>query len=161
MQRDYLGAAKAMLDYLSVHSATLKPWQKESLAFHIGHVYALAGKNKEAIHWFRKSMAGHLLDNPAYVQGFIAFLQNDKSALLTDRHTIADMRPSLMQNDDLREMDVMLEYFGEPFEAAWGALNCHNPAAESHTAAWIAYCRAIDVKYEKLFLLHGIKLQSE
>ena len=161
VRRDYLGAAHAMLEYLSVHSATLKLWQKDSLAFHLGHVYALVGQGQQASHWFRKSLTGHLLGNPAYVKGFIAFLQNDKPALLVDRHKIEAMRPSLTRVEDLSEMDAMIEYFGEPFEAAWGALNCHNPAAESTTAAWIAYCGAIDAKYRKLFLQHGIKLRSE
>lgn len=36
VQRDYLGAAKAMLDYLSVHPTALMPWPKDSLAFHLG-----------------------------------------------------------------------------------------------------------------------------
>ncbi|MGH2508849.1 MAG: hypothetical protein ACRESX_07765 [Gammaproteobacteria bacterium] len=154
---DYLGAAKAMLDYLSVHSATLKPGQKDSLAFHLGHVYALAGNKQEAIHWFRKSIADHLMGNPAYTQSFIAFLENDRSAFLADRHTIATINPGPWRAGDLREMDTMLEYFGEPFEAAWGALNCHNPAAESTTAAWIEYCRAMDAKYRDLYAKHGIK----
>ncbi len=118
VQGDYVGAANTMLDYLSMHTATLKPWQKDSLAFHLGHVYALAGKRDEAIYWFRKSIAGHRMDNPAYVNGFIDFLQNDKPALLADRSSIAAMHPSLARAGDLREMDAMLEYFGEPFEAA-------------------------------------------
>ncbi len=161
VRRDYLGAAHAMLEYLSVHSATLKPWQEDSLAFHLGHVYALAGKRQEAIHWFQKSIADHRMDNPTYAESFIAFLENKKPVLIADRRIIATRRPGPLRTNDLREMDAMLEYFGEPFEAAWGALNCHNPAAGSATAAWIACCGAIDAKYRKLFLQHGIKLRSE
>jgi len=161
LQRDYLGAANAMLEYLSVHSDTLAAWQKDSLAFHLGHVYAMANQRQEAIIWLRKSMADHSMGNTAYVEAYMAFLTNDKPALLAVRHTIATTHPGPWRAQDLREVDVMVTYFGEPFEAAWGALNCHNPVAESTTAAWIAYCGAIDAKYRKLFLQHGIKLRSE
>ncbi|MHB8426066.1 MAG: hypothetical protein ACYDB9_13135 [Gammaproteobacteria bacterium] len=157
VQRDYPGATHAMLEYLSVHSATLKPWQKDSLAFHLGHVYALAGKRQEAIHWFQKSIADHRMDNPAYVESFIAFLENDKPALLADRHTIATTNPGPWRAKDLREMDAMLDYFGDPFEAAWSALMCHNPSAEGIGAAWFSYCKAIDGKYRRLYAKHGIK----
>lgn len=157
VQRDYLGAAHAMLEYLSVHSAILKPWQKDSLAFHLGHVYALAGKRQEAIHWFQKSIADHRMGNPAYTESFIAFLENDKPALLADRHTIATTNPGPWRAEDLREMDAMLDYFGDPFEAAWSALMCHSPAAEGTGAAWFSYCKAIDAKYRRLYAKHGIK----
>jgi len=159
LQRDYLGAANAMLEYLSVHSTTLKLWQKDSLAFHLGHIYALAGKKREAIHWFKKSMADHLMDNPTYTESFIVFIEKDKPALLEDRDTIATTHPGPSRAQDLREMDVMLEYFGESFEAAWGALNCHNPATKETTAAWISYCKDMDAKYRKIYLQHGIKLR--
>lgn len=161
LKRDYLGAADAMLEYLSGHSATLKPWQKDSLAFHLGHVYAMAGKRREAIHWFQKSIADHRMGNPAYVKSFMAFIENDKPALMADRHTIAATSASHWRAEDLSEMDAMLDYFGEPFEAAWGALNCHNPAIKKTTAEWISYCQAVDVKYRKIYLQHGIKLQSQ
>jgi tetratricopeptide (TPR) repeat protein len=161
VQRDYRGAAKAILDYISVHSATLKPWQKASLAFHLGHVYALAGERDQAIRWFRKSIDGHRLGNPEYVESFIAFLQNDKPALIADRRIVANTNPGAWRTHDLGEMDAMLEYFGEPFEAAWGAYTCHIQRTENTGPAWVPYCKVVDTKYRDIYLEHGIKLQSE
>lgn len=158
VKRDYLGAAAAIREYQSEHAAQLKTWQQGSLAFHLAHVYALADDRPEAIRWFRKSMADHWTGNPAYIEAFIAFLQNDKPALLDARHTIATTHPGPWQMQDLHEVDVMIEYFGEPFEAGWGALNCHESGTTYKTAAWKTYCHAVDIKYRKTYLKHGIAL---
>jgi hypothetical protein len=160
VRRDYLGAAAAIREYQSEHAAQLKTWQQGSLAFHLAHVYALAGNQPEAIRWLRQSMAGHWAGNPAYIKAFIAFLQNDKPALIKARHVIATTNPGPWQAEDLSEVDAMIDYFGEPFEAAWGALNCHESRTTQKTPAWKAYCQAVDIKYRKLYLQHGIKLKT-
>ena len=153
LQRDYLGAADAILGYMSKHSADLKTWQMASLAFHLGHVYALMDDRADAIHWFKKSLSYHAMGNPAYVEGFIAFLQNDKPALIADRHTVATTNLGPWQAADLKEMDVMIEYFGAPFEAAWGALNCLELAAEADPQ-WADFCRAVSKKYHDVYSQH-------
>lgn len=159
VQRDYRGAAKTILDYMSAHSTTLEPWQKASLAFHLGHVYALMDDRADAIHWFKKSLSYHAMGNPAYVEGFIAFLQNDKKSLLADRHSVASNDPGPWQLQDLHEMDAMIEYFGAPFEAAWGALNCINMAAKADPH-WPGFCRAMADKYHDIYLQHTAAMRS-
>jgi len=153
LQRNYQGAADAILGYMSEHSANLKTWQNASLAFHLGHVYALMDDRANAIHWFKKSLSYHAMGNPAYAEGFIAFLQNDKPALLADRHTVATTNPGPWQAADLKEMDAMIEYFGAPFEAAWGALNCVAKAAKANPQ-WADFCRAVSEKYHDVYSQH-------
>ncbi len=151
LQRNYQGAADAILQFMTEHSADLKTWQMGSLAFHLGHVYALMGDSTNAVHWFKKSLSYHALSNPAYVEGFIAFLQNDKQALLVDRRSIASMHPGLTRNQDLKEMDTMIRFFGEPFEAAWGALNCVGTGAKADPQ-WADFCRAMSRKYHAIYV---------
>ncbi len=155
---DYRGAAEAILQYQAVHAAELKDWQKGSLAYHLAHCYALGGGTPKAIEWFQKSLATGGWGNPAYIQGFIDFLKGDKTALEDARHTIATTNPGPWQAQDLDEMDEMLAYFGEPFEAAWAALNCHDPGIKTDKPDWVNYCRTADAKYRALYLKHGIKL---
>lgn len=157
VKRDYLGAADAILQYRSIHAAELSPGQKGALAFHLGHCYAMAGDTPKAIEWFQKSLDGGWSGNPAYIQGFIAYLKGDRAALLEARHTIATTNPGPWRAGDLDEMDVMLAYFGQPFETAWAALNCHHPGIKTDTAEWRSYCRAADAKYRQTFLAHGVK----
>ncbi|HEY3860237.1 MAG TPA: hypothetical protein VGM47_11605 [Gammaproteobacteria bacterium] len=156
---DYQGAADAILQYQSVHDAQLQTWQKDSLAFHLGHLYAMTGDKPKAIEWLQKSLAGS--GNPAYIQAYIAFLRGDKAALVDTRHTLATTNPGPWRAEDLDEVDAMLAYFDEPFEAAWAALNCHDPGIKTDTPVWVSYCQAMDVKYRKLYLQHGIKLQAQ
>lgn len=157
---DYTGAAAAIRKYQLAHAAQLKTWQKDSLAFHLAHVYALAGERPRAIRWFRRAMADDSFGNDAYIEAFIAFLQHDKPALLEVRHAIATTHSGPWQVQDLHEVDAMIDDFGEPFEAAWAALNCHESGATHKTAAWKAYCQALDIKYRKLYLQHGITLKT-
>lgn len=157
LKRDYLGAAASIKEYMTIHSAKLKPWQTDSLAFHLGHVYAMADKRHEAITWLRKSTTDHLMGNSAYVNAYIAFLENNKPELLAARHTIATTDPGPWRVGDLREVDAMLGYFGDPFEAAWGALNCHNHAIKENKRGWTSYCKAINEKYRGIYKIHGIK----
>lgn len=157
LKPDYPDAATAILRYKTEHAAELKGWQQDSLSFHLAHVYALAGERSKAINWFKRSMGDPSWGNAAYIEAFIAFLQNDKPALIKARKIIATTNPGPWQKQDLSEIDAMVEYFGEPFEAAWGALNCHNSSMHVTTPVWRAYCHAIDAKYRKLYLQHGIK----
>ena len=158
LKGDYLGAADAILRYRTLHAAELDDWQKGSLAFHLGHCYAMAGETAKAIAAFRDALASGGWGNPAYIEGFIAFLQGDKTTLMDARHAIAATNPGPWQKDDLAEMDAMLTYFGQPFEAAWAALNCHDPGIKTDTPEWAAYCHAADRKYRNTFLAHGVKL---
>jgi hypothetical protein len=153
LQRDYQGAADAILQFMSEHDTELKTWQEGSLAFHLGHVYALMDDRTNAIHWFKQSLSYHALSNPAYVDGFIAYLQNDKPALMKDRHTVATTDPGPWQSADLKEMDAMIDFFGAPFEAAWGALNCVGTGAKADPK-WADFCRAVSVKYHAIYLQH-------
>ncbi|MDE2344888.1 MAG: hypothetical protein KGL13_00325 [Gammaproteobacteria bacterium] len=153
LQRNYQGASDAILQFMSQHAAQLNPWQNASLAFHLGHVYALMDDRADAIRWFRKSISYHVMGNPAYAQGFIAFLQNDKQALLADRHSVAVDDPGPWQSEDLKEMDAMIDYFGSPFEAAWGALNCIGTGAKADPQ-WAKFCRTLSVKYHYIYAQH-------
>ena len=159
LQRDYQGAADAILQFMSQHSANLNPVQNASLAFHLGHVYALMDDRADAIRWFRKSLSYHVMENPAYAQGFIAFLQNDKRALLADRHSVAVDDPGPWQQSDLKEMDAMIDYFGSPFEAAWGALNCIGTGAKADPQ-WAVFCKAMARKYHHIYAQHIAAVRS-
>lgn len=162
VRRDYRGAADAIRTYMTVHAAALNRWQRASLSFHLAHIYALEGESSLAIRWFRQSNAYHVFGNPAYPESFVAFLRNDRAALLQARHIIATTNPGPWRAADLKEIDAMIEYFGDPFEAAWGALMCHGALATvtRNVAAWGSYCAAVDVKYRGLYRAHGIKLPA-
>lgn len=158
LKRDYLGALEAIRQYQAAHAAELNEAQKASLAFHLAHCYAMAGDKAKAIEWFQRSIDSGWSGNPAYIQGFIDFLNGDKAALVEARHTLASTNPGPWRAGDLKEMDEMLAYFGAPFEAAWSALNCHDPGVDGEGPEWIAYCRAMDAKYRETFLKHGVAL---
>lgn len=160
VHRDYRGAADAIRAYLRKHLAGLTPFQRASLSFHLAHIYALEGNRSLAIRWFQKSNSYHAFGNPAYPESFVAFLQNDRVALLQGREVIATTNPGPWRIADLKEVDALVEYFGDPFEAAWGALMCHGAllAVTRNDAGWHSYCAAIDAKYRSLYLVHGVKL---
>jgi len=157
LKRDYLGAANAIQDYLTVHSSQLQPWQKDSLAFHLGHIYAMADKRPEAVKWLRQSTADHLMSTTAYVDAYIAFLQNDKQSLVSARQTIATTNPGPWRAQQLHEVDSMVDYFGEPFEAAWGALNCNDATTKNSSEAWTKFCAAVKARYPDIYAKHGNK----
>ena len=152
-QRKYLEAATLMETYQKQNAQTLLPWQNASLAYHLGIVYSLANERKTAIYWFRQALAPKLLDNPGYVYAHIAFEANDREGLFQARDKIAKLKPSTTRTEDIEETDAMIEYFGEPFEAAFGALNCieHAPPNSSMLQD---FCKTMMEKYGSLYQAH-------
>jgi len=118
------------------------------------------GDNAKAIHWFNKSLSYHVMGNPAYAKGFIAFLQNDKQALLADRKSVANSNPGPWTSQDLKEMDAMIDYFGAPFEAAWGALNCIGTGAKADPQ-WAKFCRAMSANTMNIYAQHFRSLRTQ
>lgn len=152
-QRKYLEAATLMETYQKQNAQTLLPWQNASLAYHLGVVYSLMNERQTAIFWFRQALAPKLLGNPAYVYAHIAFEANDREDLLQARDKIVKYKPSTTRTEDLGETDAMIEYFGEPFEAAFGALNCieHVPI---NSSMWHSFCKTMMEKYGALYQAH-------
>lgn len=150
VQMHYLDAAEFIKQYQSQHSKTLLKWQKASLAYHLGVLYSLANERQEAIYWFRQALAPRLSGNPAYVNAHIAFEADNKEALLQARDKITALAPSEMRSEDLGEIDAMIKYFGQPFEAAFGALNCLEKTPPQ-SSAWRDFCKAMHEKYGALY----------
>lgn len=150
VQMKYLDAAELIEQYQSRHSKTLLKWQKASLAYHLGIVYSLANERHKAMYWFRQALTSKLLGNPAYVNAHIASEAGNKEALLQARDKISALAPSKMRSEDLGEIDAMIKYFGQPFEAAFGALNCGGHMA-SQASGWLEFCKAMRNKYDALY----------
>lgn len=154
-QRKYLEAAALIETYQKQNAQTLLPWQKASLAYHLGVVYSLANKRQTAIYWFRRALAPKLLGNPAYVKAHIAFEAGDRAGLLQARRKITGFNPSTTQTEDLEETNSMIEYFGQPFEAAFGALNCIKHAPPN-ADTWHSFCTVMWRKYGALYRKHQL-----
>ena len=150
LQMKYSEAADFIEQYQLLHSKTLLKWQKASLAYHLGVVYSLANERQKAIYWFHQALASKLLGNPAYINAHIAFEAGNKEALLQARDKIAALAQSEMRSEDLGEIDAMIKYFEQPFEAAFGALNCLEKTPP-HSPGWRNFCKVIHSKYDALY----------
>lgn len=155
LQRDYADAAAVMRRYAEVNSSKLATWQKGSLAFHLGRVYALEGARDEAIAAFRQALASNGLSNTAYVQALIAFLEGDRAALVRDRSIVAQTDPGPWRKADLAEIDELIKYFGRPYEAAFGALSCVDHPRTASDGLWAGFCEAVKQKYTALYRARG------
>lgn len=152
-QGKYLEAVALMENYQKQNVRTLLPWQNASLAYHLGVVYSLANDRHKAIHWFRQALAPKLLGNPAYVDAHIAFEVNDINSLRLARHTVAAYKPNTTRTEDLEEIDAMIQYFGQPFEVAFGALNCIE-RTPPNSSMWQDFCKTMMEKYGALYRAH-------
>lgn len=151
LQMQYSQAVDAIKAYQQANVARLQPWQKASLDYHLGHMYALEGENQQAIAVFRSVLASGAMGNPTYMQASIAFLSEDRAALLKARETIATTNPGPWQKGDLAEVDGMLKYFGQPFEVVFAALGCVDKTLPISGPLGPAYCDAMRKKYATIF----------
>ena len=124
LQSKYSEGISLIQDYREANSAKLLQWQKASLAFHLGDLYALAGDKEQAIAAYQQALAFNAASNGAYIQAFIAFLSQDRTALLKARETLATTNPGPWQKGDVAVVDELIKYFGRPYEAVFGAMGC-------------------------------------
>lgn len=151
LQQKYADAAVAIQKYRELHAMTLSSQEDASLEFHLGNVYALLDQRDKAIYWFRQALASKALGNPAYPQAHVAFLAKDKPALLAARNTLATTNPGPWREGDLKEVDAMIKYFGQPFEVVFGALNCESGPLQTTSPLWPSYCKALRDKYAAIY----------
>lgn len=151
LQMQYTQAVDAIRAYEQANAARLQPWQRASLEYHLAHMYALEGDKQRSIEAFNRVLASDALGNSAYVQASIAFLSGDREALLRDRQTIATSNPGPWQKGDLVEVDAMLKYFGQPFEAVFASLTCVDKTLPISGPLWPAYCDAMLKKYAAVY----------
>ena len=95
------------------------------LYWHEGQVRAFAGQTGRAIDLFHKSM--EVDDNKTgsgrhYALATIAFLEDDRDALLAERAALAKLVPA--DNLNLGVVDGLIACFGRPYKEAYGAPEC-------------------------------------
>ena len=154
LQSKYSEGISLIQDYREANSAKLLNWQKASLAFHLGDLYALAGDNERAIAAYQQAFAFNAAANGAYIQAFIAFLSQDRTALLKARETLATTNPGPWQKGDVAVVDELIKYFGQPYEAAFGAMGCVDKTIRDSRPLWPQYCRGVLVKYAAVYKSH-------
>lgn len=149
----YQDAISLIRQYEKTHATTLSQTQQGLLNYHLGVVYALANEPDKAVHAFKQGLTSRAFGNPAYIEAHIAFAEKDKGKLLQVRHIIATSNPGPWRKGSLDEVNVMIQYFGQPFEAAFGALNCveHAPA---NSSMWHSFCKTMMDKYGALYRAH-------
>lgn len=154
LQSKYSEAIALIQDYQEANSAKLLRWQNASLAFHLGDLYALAGDGEQAIAAYRQALASNAAGNPAYIQAFIAFLSQDHAALLKARETLATTNPGPWQKGDVAVVDELIKYFGQPYEAVFGAMGCVDKTMRDSSPLWPQYCRTLLEKYAAVYRSH-------
>ena len=141
-------------NYRKANSAKLLKWQKASLAFHLGDLYALEGDKEQAIAAYQQAFAFNAATNGAYIQAFIAFLSQDRAALLKDRETLATTNPGPWQKGDVAVTDELIKYFGQPYEAVFGAMGCVDMTIRDSRPLWPQYCQVVLVRYAAVYKSH-------
>jgi tetratricopeptide (TPR) repeat protein len=154
LQSKYSEGIALIQDYRGANSAKLLDWQKASLAFHLGDLYALAGDREQAIAAYRQSLAFNAAGNPAYIQAFIAFLGQDRVALLKAREALATAQPAAWQKGDVAVVDELIKYFGQPYEAVFGAMSCVDKTVSTSASQSQAYCQTLLEKYAAVYKSH-------
>ena len=124
------------------------------MAFHLGDLYALAGDRGQAIAAYQQALASSAAANPAYIQAFIAFLSQDRAALLKARETLATTNPGPWQKGDVAVVDELIKYFGQPYEAVFGAMSCVDKTVSTSASQSQGYCQALLKKYAALYKSH-------
>jgi len=106
-------AADLVREYRETHNL-----DAEILYWHEGQLRATAGQISEAIELFEKARRPSDSGfgwNP-YVDATIAFMKQDKSALLAAREALA----KLPQAPNLNVVDMLIACFGQPYKEAYG-----------------------------------------
>jgi hypothetical protein len=125
-------SAGQIIDIYHLQSAeTLLDWQRRTLYWHAGQVYAGADLENVAIARFEKSFNP---DEPpeddfkwnAYVRGTIAFMKRDRSELVRARD---DMATSKNPNVNLSVLEGLLRCFDKPYNEAYGP-ECRPPRSK-------------------------------
>ncbi len=127
---DYNATAK-LLDTYYEQKKGVPESQRTLLAFHAGQNYGFAKQTEEAISRFRKSFQNDQPDWNAYVEATIAFLKNDKDALLKAREKLAVM-PGQM---NLNVIDRLVRNFGRSYFEAYSDMAITDRDVLGHVAA--------------------------
>jgi hypothetical protein len=117
-----LAEAGELIDFYLARRPDLQRSQRVNLSFHAGQVYALAGKNDDAVKRFRRAVV-----NPSvplefkwseYVLATIAFLEHDADSLVKNRDIIADAVSYSSNGSNLQVVDLLIKNFGRSYKDA-------------------------------------------
>jgi hypothetical protein len=115
-------AADLIRDYRDVHDL-----EAEILYWHEGQLRAAAGQVQEAIELFEEARrpSADGTDWNLYVDATIAFLNQDRSALLAAREALAQLPPpagsiGVPWPPNLNVIDMLIACFGQPYIQAYG-----------------------------------------
>jgi hypothetical protein len=87
-------AVSLLADYAQGHAGRQSPSEQRELAFHIGQVLALAGREPEALAPFERAQGTDApLEWSTYVRATLAFLRRDAAALAAARDAYASLAP--------------------------------------------------------------------
>jgi hypothetical protein len=120
---NYLEAAE-LIDAYEKQKQGLEDWQKLTLRFHAGQMYAFANMKKLAITRFKTTLYDKEPPNypirwNAYVNATIAFLEKDKKKLMEFREEIAKGPMIKGEIANLDVVDRFVKYFDEPYSVAY------------------------------------------
>jgi hypothetical protein len=91
-------AVSLLADYGAARTGTLAGAEQRELAFHIGQVLALAGREPEALAPFERAQGTDApLEWSTYVRATLAFLRRDAAALAATRDAYASLAPGSMR----------------------------------------------------------------
>ncbi|MBD2102674.1 hypothetical protein [Leptolyngbya sp. FACHB-261] len=126
----YCQAAGLIVSYLNTNT-NLRGNEREILAFHAGQMFAYDNNYESAISFFEQSFSSPEGVPPefkpysdawdAYVNATIAFLKQNRAALIAYRAEVAK-GPSLDNGQvmNLGVVDRLIENFGRPYRQAYG-----------------------------------------
>jgi hypothetical protein len=120
---NYLEAAE-LIDAYEREKKGLEDWQKLTLRFHAGQMYAFANTRKLAIARFKTTLYDKEPPNypvrwNAYVNATIAFLEKDREKLMEFREEIAKGPKIKDEIPNLDVVDRFIKYFDEPYSVAY------------------------------------------
>ena len=116
--------AAELIDVYEREKEGLENWQKITLRFHAGQLYAFANMYELAITRFKSSLyekepPNHPVRWNAYVNATIAFLEKDKEKLMECREEIAKGPKFKGKIPNLEVVDKFIKYFDEPYSVAY------------------------------------------
>jgi hypothetical protein len=120
---NYLEAAE-LIDAYEREKKGLEDWQKLTLRFHAGQMYAFANIKKLAITRFKTALYDREPPNypirwNAYVNATIAFLEKDRKKLIEFREEIVKGPKIKGEIANLDVVDRFIKYFDEPYSVAY------------------------------------------
>ncbi len=122
----YESAGQLIEAYLDINNTSLKSWQKHTLNWHSGRMYALAGENTQAKLRWKESLKDADQEDvfilwKSYIIASIAFLDRDFPTLLRERNKIAQGPVFNGIKTHLTEVDRLIQFFEHSYLAAQSA----------------------------------------